>query len=285
MIQMIRNLVISFFILSLSACSYSPSLVKEMYNNLATDMFDEIKESVSLNSAQSTSVDALSKEFVQWHRRNKLPEYSQDFSKLAMQIQTGRASEKSWQRFFRKMDGMPHFEEANHLLKKMPRIARSLSDKQILQLEQNFLKQNKEEAKEIRADKLSEAMNKEMEEMFKFIGIKLSDKQMGIVSEGTNRVYDTRWQELEANKLENKSLIMILRQRNHPQFESRFIQLWRSQDQFLTKDARLKQKQNDRVMSQTVKALIDSFTPKQKSKFTSFLFSISQTFKEMANEK
>jgi hypothetical protein len=79
-------------------------------------------------------------------------------------------------------------------------------------------------------------------------------------------------------------MIFLLRKKNNHHYTAQFIQIW-NDDSFSSKpEDKAIEKKNDDIMNTMIKDLLTSFTPRQKKKLSSQLYSISRTFNEMANE-
>lgn len=284
MFKIIKTSVVLLLVVSISACSYSPSLLKEMYQEFPQEVFESLQEAIDLTPSQSAGVDDYVNQVMHWHRRHKLPVYSQSLADLASHVQYGTANEQAIVNFFKIVDDIPHFNEAKHLTHKMASVAFSLNTSQVSQLKQYLKREHAEEVSEIRKESISVIESKDTQALFKFLNINLSYEQMTLVKRETKKLHDLRWKELEGDKLKDRQLIALLRTKNNSDFTSHFSQLWDSDDELPTAALRVKEKQNNRILSAMLSKLIVSFSSQQQSQLSTQLFSMSKTFGEMSNE-
>lgn len=284
MIRTIKTSLVFLFILNLAACSYSPSSLKETYNNLPSDLSEEFKDSIDLTSSQSAKVDVYTKQIMQWHRHNKLPQYAHTLARLAILVKEENIRLDALQKSLDEIENIPHFEQATHLTHNMAAVARTLTTKQITQLEQYLKDEVLEEPLEIRKEKLYIEESNEIKMMLRIIGISISDEQFKTVKRDAKKLHDIRWQELDAEKKSNMQLISLLRKKNNPEFVAQFARLWDQQSPALTGRAHQQKQQNRKTRTLMLKNLIMSFSPQQKENLSIQLYSLSDTFSEMANE-
>ena len=284
MFNQLKNVLLLFFAISLTACSYSPDTLKELYAELPSELADDIKESVDLSSKQSAMVDDYAKQLTQWHRHNKLPAYSQTFAQLAQLTRQNKPSISSLQPLLSTIDEMPHFYQARHLSHKMAEVGRSLDHNQIVQLAKSQKGKHEEERLQIRNHALAQEIQDDLTKMFSFIGLKLNAKQTQILKTEAKQLYDIRYAELEAERKSDNQLIQLLKQPNNPQFMARFSQLWNVDKLRLSRTDMQKRQKNQRIFAVLIQKLIMSFSVEQRNHLANKLFSISHTFSEMANE-
>lgn len=282
--KIIKASLLFLLFINLAACSYSPTSLKETYNDLASELSEELKEPFNMSAQQSAMVDNYTKELIHWHRRNKLPEYSQTFSRLALLVKQDDISLPLLQNILLEIDEIPHFEQASHLSYQMLAVAKSLIKTQISQLELSFNNAYQQESLAIRNKNFTSEVNDDIKTLFRFIGIHLGADQLKIVKQETKNFHDIRKFELEAEKHWNQQLITLLRQKNTPYFDSLFNKLWNAQDPKLTGKANQLKQQNMVLMAKLMKKLIMSFTADQKENLSKQLTSISNTFNEMVYE-
>ncbi|MEE9351241.1 MAG: DUF6279 family lipoprotein [Thiotrichaceae bacterium] len=283
--KIIKNTTLLFLLfINLTACSYSPASLKESYNDLASDIAKQLKEPLNPSVQQSAMIDDYAQQVLQWHRRNKLPEYSQNLATLATLVTQENIPLPQLESAMNEVDDMPHFEQATHLTYKMLAVAKSLSEAQITSLERSINNEYQQEFLEVKQHKHTNEVNNMIKTLFRFIGINLNSEQLKTVQQAANKLHDTRPYELQAEKQWNKQMIALLRRKNNPHFEARFTQLWNTQDAKLTGKALQLEQHNNKLMAEVMKRLIMSFEPEQKDNLSRQLTSMSRTFSEMANE-
>ena len=284
MLKQLKNIILFSFIISLTACSYSPDRLKDLYKEFPTELAKGIKESVDLNADQSKQVDDYTVELAKWHRRNKLPVYSQYFARLAQLTQQDKPAIKPLQQILTQISKVPHIEEARHLSPKMAAVGRSLSNSQIAQLEKSLNSEIKEQRLEIKNTHFTRDIEENITTMFGFLGIKLNREQVKIVTTEAKNLHDIRYAEAIAEQKVTQQLIALLKRPNDPQFVAKFSYLWNNNNPVLPKADAIKQQQNRRAQTVLMQKLIMSFSAQQKNTLVNRLLSISQTFSEMANE-
>jgi len=282
--NMIKNLLIALFFLSLTACSYSPNAFKEVYNKLESDISEELKQPMDLSLSQAAKVDAYASKVMKWHRKTKLPEYSQSFLKLASYVQQEDIPLTELQTVLKELEAMPVIVPAHHLTPMLVNMALTLNESQISQLEQ-ALKDEYQRAKyEMKTEKYANDISNEMNYLFAFMGVNLDAKQEKIVKAESKKFYDLRWFEIQEQKKWNERLITLLRRSKSPQFRQEFTQLWDSQGAKYKGKVLAQKRQNEQREARLIKALVSKFGVEKRNKLVSQLTSISNTLSEMANQ-
>lgn len=279
-----KKILLALFFLNLTACSYSPSTLKKIYNDLGENISSELKDPIDLSPQQATKIDNYASEVMRWHRRNKLPEYAQTFARLASHVEQDKPSLQGLQQAFKKLDGSPHFEQAKHLTPILTVVARSLNEKQISQLEQSFSDEYQEMKYEIKTQKQSTEIYNGIDQTFKVLGLSLSLEQKAIVKSESRKFHDLRWIELQYDKKWMDQIIALLRRSDKSQFSQQFAQLWQTKTVQFKGDALQKKQQNTLRQVKLFKSLLMKLDIENKNRLVSQLMSISYTFSEMANE-
>ena len=284
MFKFIKNSLLLVFILNLAACSYSPSALKIVYNGMAEELADELKEPISLSTSQSAIIEDYTKELMQWHRQNKLPEYAKNFADFAQIVQQDNISLPQLKMVLKKVEGMPHFEQATHLTKKIVVVAKTLTTAQIVQLEKALHNESQQEALATKNKNFITEVSNNTKGMFNFIGISLNEEQLSIVREDAKNLHDIRSYQVQATQQWNRQFISVLKQTNRPDFASRFARLWKMKDRNLQGKAHQLDQQNSIIMATLIRKLIMSLDTHQIQRLSQQLNSISTTFREMAYE-
>ena len=285
MFKLFQTGLLILFIIGSSGCSYSPKSLKDNYNDLQTEVSNELKESINLSPRQAAQVDRYAKAVMLWHRHNKLPEYAYIFGQLSGLAKQDNPSVTALQSYLDKMEGMPHLYQATHLTAMLAKVAQTFSDKQVLQLERYLNNVSKEEILSIKTTSLQAEIRDGISTMFKLLGLKLSPEQMTILKQDISKLHDIRMAEHAADKQGYKRLIGLLKQRNQPRFTVRFTQVLKQMEMArLTGDAGVLQQENRRTNALLLKHLILSMNSEQKEQLSRQLLSISQTLSELANE-
>jgi hypothetical protein len=280
----IKNFLLLLFAISLTACSYSPDSLKKLYADTASEYAEEIKGAINPSAQQSAMIDDYTKQLMQWHRRNKLPEYSRYFAKLATFVKQDNIPVAQINTALKQMDAMPHFEQAGHLTYKIAAVAELLTSQQISKIEQTINNQYQQDVLAIKNKTFAQEVMDDTKTIFRFLVITLNSNQLQLIKARSKKFHDIRPYELQAEKQLNKQLISVLRQTNNPNFLARFQQVWDRDQLVLAPKARQLKQQNNALMAGLLKELIASFTAEQKDTLSKQLMSISDTFGEMVYE-
>lgn len=284
MFKIIKNSLITLTLINLVACSYSPDALKDLYNEIPDEISEDIKKPIEATDQQSKMIDNYATELMQWHRRNKLPEYSQNITQFANLIRQENAPLPAIKSVLSKMNDLPHFNQAHHLTHKMSAVARSLSPQQITRLEQHLNNEYQKDLLDIKTEKHASEITEFLKTAFQIIDVDLNQFQQSLIKAESLKFHDIRQVELQAENIWNKQLIALLKQKNNPNFTAQFAHLWNEQDAKLTGKAAQLEQQNDHLMASLVKKLADSFEQEQRENLYQMLISVANTFNEMANE-
>jgi len=282
-INNLSKLFVLIVFFSLSACSYSPQMLKEAYSELGSDFGNEIKQTIDLSATQNAKVDHYISELMKWHRQNKLPEYSQLLSHVASSIQQPKPSVVVFQKALMTMQDVPHFDQARHLTPMMADIANSLSRAQISQLEKSLKNEYEKEKYEIKAKKLPRDITQGYAQLFSFLETPLNAKQKKILKDESVKFYDLRWYELQYYESWYKRFVSLLKKPKSPQFRTQFAKLWNTRETRYTGAVLQKHQQNIKRQATLLTTLIASFDQEKKNKLASKLQSMSNTLSELAN--
>ena len=284
MFNSIKNFLLFLFVISLTACSYSPDSLKELYAEAGPEFADEIKKGITTTPQQDAMINDYTKQLMHWHRRNKLPEYSRLFANLASLVEQDNIPVAQLNTALKQLDAMPHFEQATHLTYKMVSVAESLSSQQISKVEQIINNEYQQDVLASKQKAYSEEIVNDIKIMFSFLGINLNADQRQSIKIKVKQLHDIRPYKLQAEKRWNKQFINILRQVNNPNFAARFKQSWNTKEPLLTDKGYQLEQQNNLLMANLLKALISDFTAEEKTKLSKQLMSISDTLGEMVYE-
>lgn len=285
MFNVIKNSLLLLFIVNLAACSYSPTALKVTYNGFAEEVANDLKEPIDLSVSQRAIVDDYANVLLQWHRQNKLPEYAKTFADFSLIVQQDNISLRQLRTVVKKLDGMPHFEQATHLTEKMLIVAKTLTTAQITQLEQSLNNEYQQERLAANNKNFITEMEDNIKGMFGFIGLYLNQHQLNILKREAKNLHDTRQYQVRATKQWNQQFINLLKQSNRPDFDMRLATLWNTQDHNLKGKGYQLEQQNISIMAVLIRTLVMSFNENQRRHLTKQLTSISTTFNEMVYEK
>ena len=284
MLKLLKSSLLFLLFINLSACSYSPESLKENYNDLVSDFSKDLKAPFDLSPQQSAMIDDYSTQLFKWHRHSKLPAYAQNFSVLAKEVQQNNPDVLIIRNSLADIDKIPHITQATHLNKNMEAFSKSLDKGQISQLEEFLDDEYQSDALEIKKEDFTVEVSDNVKSIFQFMNLTLNTNQLTLISTYAKHFHDIRHHELHSEKDWNQQMIALLRQKDHPDFSTRFAYLWKAQDSNLTTNALKFDQQNTLLQAKLIKALIISLTPEQRNQLTNQLISISNTLSEMANE-
>jgi len=270
--------------LCLTACSYSPDALRNSYGEMATSVSDDLKESVDFSVAQNAKIDDYASQLMQWHRRHKLPEYSQHLSKLATLISNDSVTASSLKPIVDLMDGAPHFEQSGYIAQTLAEVAQTVTSTQVDQIAASMKNEHEQTALEIKQVSLVKERGKNIRQLFMFLGVKLTAAQQHIINTEAPKFHDLRQQELEMEVKDDNDLIALLRNTQDSQFVPRFVENWNKPDSQLTGQVQQLEQANKRQAVDLLSKLIMSMDTNQKTVLTEKLLSISQTLALMANE-
>ncbi|MCK5813191.1 MAG: hypothetical protein KAH03_02990 [Cocleimonas sp.] len=284
MLKFIKSSLLLLFIFNVTACSYSPTALKITYSSFAEEVAEELKEPIDLSSSQSTMIDDYANELLQWHRQNKLPEYAKSFAQFAMIVQQDTISLPQLKTILKQLDGMPHFDQANHLTEKMLIVAKTLTTEQIKQLEQSLNNSHQQDVLATNNKNFTTEVTSNVKGMFRFIGIQLNDSQLAMVKKEAKNIHNTHPYQIQATKQWNQQFVNLLKQPHRPDFDTHFKRLWATKDHNLKGKGDQLEQQNTAIMAVLIRKLIMRFEDNQRNHLSKQLSSISTTFNEMAYE-
>ena len=251
---------------------------------MATSVSDDLKESVDFSVAQNAKIDDYASQLMQWHRRIKLPEYSQHLSKLATLISNDSVTASSLKPIVDLMDGAPHFEQSGYIAQTLAEVAQTVTSTQVDQIAASMKNEHEQTALEIKQVSLVKERGKNIRQLFMFLGVKLTAAQQHIINTEAPKFHDLRQQELEMEVKDDNDLIALLRNTQDSQFVPRFVENWNKPDSQLTGQVQQLEQANKRQAVDLLSKLIMSMDTNQKTVLTEKLLSISQTLALMANE-
>ena len=259
-------------------------MLKEAYSELGIEFANDLKQTINLTPTQNARLNHYVTELMKWHRQNKLPQYSQIFTRLASAVQQETPSIPVFQNALMQLDGMPHFEQARHLTSQLADIADTLSANQVLQLEKSLNNEYQKEKYEIKTKKLVNEFTQGMEQLFAFAEVPLNAKQKKILKDESVKFHDQRWYELQYGKAWNIRLISLLKKPRNPQFKAQFTQIWNNRRVKYTGKVLQQRQQDIKRQAKLFSTLIAMFDQDKKNKLALKLQSISDTFSELANQ-
>lgn len=147
-----RYLIYLLLLLGLSACGYSPAVLKNAYENMGERYATELKQLIPLNEEQKAGVDAFAVGLQQWHRQYRLPEYAALVSRLGDELQQDKPiTDQDLLEVVNTLSLYPHFQQAKDSNRQLAVLAETLSDEQLDRLAQQIGKDLQEQEEQLLA--------------------------------------------------------------------------------------------------------------------------------------
>jgi hypothetical protein len=283
-----RYLICLLLLLSLSACGYSPAVLKNAYDNIGNRYATELKQLIPLSDEQKTGVDAFAAGLHQWHRQYRLPEYAALISRLGDELkQDEPITDQDLSDVVNTLSLYPHFQQAKDSNRQLAVLAKTLSDEQLDQLARQIDKELQEQEEQLLAmsdGSLASAQVSQVNRIAEFLGVVLDKEQLDLIRAHAASFHDQRQAHITATRQWNKELIHLLEQRHQPGFEQRFVAHMESDNSHvqLLRYAPETTRENDRLGVQMLHDLLASLSEEQRVKLADSLQSMGRTLKQLA---
>lgn len=283
-----RYLIYLLLLLGLSACGYSPAVLKNAYENMGERYATELKQLIPLNEEQKAGVDAFAVGLQQWHRQYRLPEYAALVSRLGDELQQDTPiTDQDLLEVVNTLSLYPHFQQAKESNRQLAVLAETLSDEQLDGLAQQIGKDLQEQEEQLLAmsdESLASARVRHVNRIAEFLGVVLDKEQLELIRAHAAGFHDQRQAHITAARQWNNMLIRLLEQRQEPGFEQRFVAHMGSDNPHvqLLRYAPETTRENDRLSAQMLQDLLASLSEEQRVKLADNLQSMGRTLKELA---
>lgn len=222
-----RGLVCLILTLCLLGCSSNPTVLKLLYGQLDNVMAREILSYADFNNQQQSQIITAIDESVQWHRRESLPSYVASLAKARQRMldQQATLADIEWL-FEETITLFKEVETHSPLLKIRPLIA-NMSDLQVQQVTEQIDEEFKQQLKEITdqtGKDQAKASTKKLARFLRRLGLKLNALQKTKATASFARRQLTKYDRMQAWRIWADQLVLILEQRNNPDFSGNFAQ-------------------------------------------------------------
>ena len=279
-------IIICLSLLSLTACSYSPSNLKSSYNNLGKEYVRELKQLADYTPEQNKKLDIYGKELMQWHRKNRLPAYASVMQSLSSKLDNPQEpSRTDLNDLIKLMAAYPNFHESQENNTQLAQLASNLSDEQLAQLSKHIEDGGKDLSEYFQTSWETRKRDnvRMLSDTFSYLKVNLSNKQLDIVRKHVNYQRDLKDLFIASSDKWNNTLITLLSKRHEQGFVKKFAHHLSNDNlpKRLLQEAPAEAKHNDNISINMYKELFASLTKQQKSTLAAQFKSISKTLTEL----
>ena len=289
--KLVSALLISLFGITLPACSYSPSTLKDSYNNLGKDYSRDLKQMGDYTPEQENKLDQFGDGIIEWHRKNKLPELANMTKSLSTKLENSTPlTNNDYRSFITQLGSFPNFHESEDSNRQLAKLAKTLNDEQFTQIKKQIEEDTSDYTEHFQNtswDKLMRESVSGMSETFRFLGVDLTKAQLTIIQKNLSYQRDNRGSIISSNEDWNNRLIELLSKRHEASFEAQFAQHMLNDNLYVRflKSEPEETEHNTQITMNMLKELFASLSEKQRATFTKQLKSISQTLSELVLKK
>jgi len=289
--QLTKTLLFCFAVITISACSYSPKMLKDSYNNLGKEYAKELKQLSDITPEQSAGLDTFADDLMIWHRKNRLPVYANLVKKLSLKIESPQGPSKAdFYTLMKLIKAYPNFYESHSANLKMATLATTLSDKQFAQISERINEETRdftEHFQQITWEKRKRNGVKSLSNILSYLNVNLTNTQLDIARKHSNYYRDLKNIYIESNEKWNNTLIELLSKRHEQGFVKKFTAHMQNDNlhKRLSQTAPVETKHNDQISANMYKELFASLTKQQKVILASQLKSINKTVTELIDYK
>jgi hypothetical protein len=207
-------------LLLLSACSTGSLGLRFLYSRFDNTLNQRILSYAEFDKAQKAEIRRAVDAYVAWHRRYELPRYADFIDTLQQELETGTFSEDSVLRNLAQLREIYQHGFVNSPLVTAPDFLRRLSDAQVEQVGEAFVRREKQfrERRRERGDTGSDDVMKGIVRNVKRLGVALNEDQRAIIARGLKRY---RWQPGERRRQWRRwerEFLALLKRRRDPGF-------------------------------------------------------------------
>ena len=250
---------------ALGSCSIAGSWVYERADSYLAEYF---KEYANFSDEQENQIDKVSEDYLNWFTKNELPVIRAILVNLK-DINNNNAHNLIKEAY---LSGEGLFERSNEYFEKsFVEFSKNLTDLQIEEIKIHFdeiqSKRKKEREKEREKVKsYSDRITKDYVVAFKRVNIRLTKTQRDFIKLNTKELKDTTadWSYFQEKWVEE--LIIILNQRNDPDFAVTITKHLRSFENF-DKEFQLKRENNKEIGIKIISDLFSNASDKQINSF------------------
>ena len=282
-----RYLMILFTLLFTTACSYSPELLRQSYQDLGKNHVREIKQLADFDTKQQAHLNQFAIDIQQWHQQKQLPHYTKVFQDLATALKTPNPiPREKLAAFIDLLNNYPHFNEARDANLKLAGLAKELSNAQYQQMEQHMqeaLNDLEEYLMAITPEKQQRQRLKGVEKYAAFVDLDLSPQQREIVRRHVALLADQRSDIITTNRQWSEDLMAILAKRDQADFPAQFARHMLDDNDYrrLLQYSPAATQANRQQLLLMLEELSASLSDQQRDNLANKLQSIADTFNSM----
>ena len=249
----------------LSSCSS-----KFAYDNIDWWVYWYLDDYIELNSEQEAQFDDYLDSLLQWHKTSELVRYKAQLEQMKQQVTNDELNYTQV---------TTHFEQAkahwvrvrNEVSPELIKMAKNLSDEQIVTLFAALEKENKEEEEElasIKEDSAEERMEKRIERMEENVSArigKLSNEQKQIIATYADQFVPTmeEWIAYRRN-IQNAARRLFVARRVDPYFEDKLLALMNKPETYRSEAFKEASEHNTKTMATMIAEVASTLSTKQK---------------------
>ena len=252
-------------LLFLSSCSS-----KFAYNNIDWWVYWYLDDYIELNSEQEAQFDDYLNNWLQWHKSSELARYKVQLEQIKQQVINNELDYTQV---------TTHFEHAkahwarvrNEVSPELVKMAKNLSDEQIVTLFAALEKENKEEEEELAAieeDSAEKRMEKRIERMEENVSArigKLSKEQKQIIATYADQFVPTmeEWISYRRN-IQNAARRLFVARRVDSEFENTLLTLMNKPETYRSKAFNEASEHNTKTMATMIAEVASTLSTEQK---------------------
>lgn len=252
-------------LLFLSSCSS-----KFAYDNIDWWVYWYLDDYIELNSEQEAQFDDYLSNWLQWHKSSELARYKAQLEQIKQQVINNELDYTQITKHFDQAKA--HWARVrNEVSPELVKMAKNLSDEQIVSLFAALEKENKKEEEELAAieeDSAEERMEKRIERMEENVSArigKLSNEQKQIIATYADQFVPTmeEWITYRRN-IQNAARRFFVARRVDSEFENKLLALMNKPETYRSKAFNEASEHNTKTMATMIAEVASTLSTKQK---------------------
>jgi len=229
----LKIIVVSFLLLTLSACGVGEFLVKRTVNKFERDAANDLKSYADFDSQQEQQLEQIASELNRWLRLNRLPVVTAQLELIASDIEThSQIQNTTWSSVVDLLSRPVNLSEQEGLVTDIATLVHDLSREQAEDVVAKFTKEHNKrlaEDRKLSVEKQNKKVVRTLKILFSELGISRSRAQLKQAREIVAQRYDrSRDIELQAQESHRIFVALILnRSINLKDYVSDFSNAWR----------------------------------------------------------
>lgn len=289
MFNAINKILLGLFIILLTSCGFSNTLIKSAYNELDTDIANNFKEYVDLTEQQEQQVDVISRDMLKWHRTNELPKTRDLLDKAINTLEKNKpVSDTLLAQLIQTIQKPISFEGYKRGAEQLGELGKTLSDTQVQEIIEAIIREQRgleKDMLDLPFDDTNIEITKYIQNMFRHFGIKLNKQQKQSIGSKLLSRIDNNPDVFQAIKQWDAEFIQLLEQRSKKGFTDEFAQHWLKLET-LDQDANPQSWQhNQNMYVQIISDIVNELSATQKQTLIKKLIDIRSLVTELINHK